>query len=146
MKTASSILALTLGLCVAPAFAGDNNKEAVPPQYDLKSEVTLTGTIAKIREIPATEAYAGTHITFDVKGESLDVFLGPSAFLKFLGVTLREGEKFVEMTGAKVKVNGADMILGRELRIGKTYISLRDEKGFPNWLWMTNNIHTGGGL
>ncbi len=144
MKTASSILALTVGLFVAPAFAADN-KDAVP-QYNMKNEVTLTGTIAKIREIPANEAYAGTHITLDVKGESIDVFLAPSAFLKFLGVTLREGEKFVELTGCRVKAETGELILGRELRIGKTYISLRDEKGFPNWLWMTNTVHTGGGL
>jgi hypothetical protein len=140
MKTASSILALALGLTI-PAFCADT-KDAGVPQYNAKTEITFEGTISKVRLVPEGEAYAGVHITL----QSYDVFLGPESFLKFLSVNLREGQKFTGVIGSVVKVNGADLVLARELRLDKTFISLRDEKGFPNWLWMATQVHTGGGL
>ncbi len=143
MKTASSILALALGLTI-PVFCADTREPGVP-QYNLKTEINIEGTIAKVREVPEGEALAGVHFSMQAKGENYDVYVGPVAFLKFLGVTLKEGEKFVGVIGSPVKVNGADFLLAREVRIGKTFISLRDEKGIPNWLWMTTQIHTGGG-
>jgi len=144
MKTASSILALALGLTI-PAFCADT-KDANVPQYNLKTEINFEGTIAKVREVPEGESYAGVHISIAAKGETFDIFVGPTKFLKFLGVNLREGEKFVGVIGSLVQFNGVDLILAREVRVEHTFISLRDEKGFPNWLWMNTQIHTGGGL
>ena len=144
MKTASSILALALGLTI-PAFCADT-KDAGVQQYDLKTEMTLEGTISKVVEVPAGEAYAGIHVTVSSKGEDFDVFVSPAKFLKFLNVNIKQGQKFVGVIGSQVKSNGANLVLARELRLDKTYISLRDEKGFPNWLWMDTQVHTGGGF
>jgi len=140
MKTASSILALALGLTI-PALCADTKDTGVP-QYNAKTEINFEGTITKVRHVPEGEPYAGVHITI----QSYDIFVGPESFLKFLGVNLREGQKFVGVIGCAVKFNGSDLVLARELRIDKTFVSLRDEKGFPNWLWMTTQVHTGGGL
>ena len=142
MKTASSILALALGLTI-PAFCADTKDTGVP-QYNVKTEITIEGTISKVRQVPEGEPYAGVHIYI----QSYDIFVGPASFLKFLGVNLKEGQKFVGVIGSQVKFNGADLVLARELRIDKTFISLRDEKGFPNWLWMNQprSATTGGGL
>jgi hypothetical protein len=60
-----------------------------------------------------------------------------------MDVPLRAGSKDVGVTGSKVKFDGNDLVLARELRVGKTVLSLRDEKGFPNWLWVTRGITSG---
>ena len=64
MKTASSILALALGLTI-PAFCADT-KDADVPQYNVKTEINFEGTISKVRLVPEGEPYAGVHIRHSV--------------------------------------------------------------------------------
>jgi hypothetical protein len=66
-------------------------------------------------------------------------------FIKLMAMPIRNGLKDVGITGSKVKFEGTDLVLARELRIEKTVLSIRDETGFPNWLWATRTgIATGG--
>ncbi len=135
---------MTLAM-MTPAFGGGKDPAAGVPQYNVKSETDFVGTILKVREIPAGEAFAGIHLTMQVRNETIDVFLGPADFIKLMAMPLRNGLKDVGITGSKVKFEGNDLVLARELRIEKTELSLRDETGFPNWLWLTRTgISTGG--
>jgi len=142
MKTIlGAVIALAL---ITPAFGGGKDPDAGVPQYNVKSQTDFVGTIVKVREVPAGEAFAGTHLTMLAKGENIDVFLGPTDFIKLMAMPLKAGLKDVGITGSKVKFEGNDLVLARELRIEKTVISLRDETGFPNWLWgARNGISTG---
>lgn len=138
---AGSVMIFALIGLAAPAFGGDK-ETANAPQYNVKTEVDLKGTIQSVREVPAGEAFAGVHITFLAakNNETFDVFVGPADFLKFMDVKLKAGTKDVGLTASKVKFDGKDLLLAREVRIETLVISVRDEKGFPNWLWMQ---HTG---
>jgi hypothetical protein len=135
---------MTLAI-ITPAFGGGKDPAPAVPQYNVKAETDLVGTVVKIREVPAGEAFAGTHLTMQVRNETIDVFLGPADFIKLMALPLKAGLKDVGITGSKVKFEGNDLVLARELRIDKTVLSLRDETGFPNWLWATRTgISTGG--
>ncbi len=136
--------AMTLAM-ITPAFGGGKDPGAGVPQYNVKSETDFVGTILKVREVPLGEAFAGIHLTMQVRNEAFDVFLGPADFIKLMAMPLRNGLKDVGITGSKVKFEGNDLVLARELRIEKTVLSIRDETGFPNWLWATRTgISTGG--
>jgi hypothetical protein len=135
---------ITLAM-ITPAFGGGKDPAPAVPQYNVKSETDFVGTILKVREVPAGEAFAGIHLTIQAKGEPIDVFIGPADFIKLMALPLKAGLKDVGITGSKVKFEGNDLVLARELRIEKTVLSLRDETGFPNWLWgARNGIATGG--
>ena len=137
--------AMSLPFGMTPAFGGGKDPAPAVPQYNVKSETDFIGTILKVREVPAGEAFAGIHLTIQGKGEPIDVFLGPADFIKLMAMPLKAGLKDVGITGSKLKFEGNDLVLARELRIEKTVVSLRDETGFPNWLWgARNGIATGG--
>jgi hypothetical protein len=51
-----------------------------------------------------------------------------------MGSTLAKGDE-VSLTGSKVKQDGADMILAREVVKGNDTLVLRDDKGKPVWNW-----------
>jgi hypothetical protein len=142
-----SILGAVMTLAmIAPAFGGGKEPATAVPQYNVKSETDFVGTILKVREVPAGEAFAGIHLTMLAKGENIDVFLGPADFIKLMAMPLKAGLKDVGITGSKVKFEGTDLVLARELRVEKTVISIRDETGFPNWLWLTRTGITSGGF
>jgi hypothetical protein len=149
-QIACSMMALALTCAVVPAFGGDKDPaDNNVPQYNVKSEVDFKGTIAKVREVPVGEAFAGIHLTINSfkGGEVLEVFVGPADFLKLMDMKFHPGKDTIGVTGSKVKFEGNDMVLAREVRIGQVILSLRDEKGFPNWLWATRTgISTGGGF
>ncbi len=135
---------MTLAM-ITPAFGGGKDPAAGVPQYNVKAETDFVGTILKVREVPVGEAFAGIHLTIQAKGDPIDVFLGPADFIKLMAMPLHVGMKDVGITGSRVKFEGNDLVLARELRIEKTVLSIRDETGFPNWLWLTRTgIATGG--
>jgi len=134
-------LALMTGL---PAIGGEKDPAAGVPQYNVKTEVDFKGIIVKVREVPAGEAYAGIHLTIQSKSDAVEVFLAPADFVKLMRVQLNVGEKNVGVTGSKVKFEGEELVLARELRIENMVLTLRDEKGFPTWLWLTRTDFTSG--
>jgi hypothetical protein len=113
-------------------------KEPGTPQYDPKTEAVLAGSIVKVYESGGT-----LFAKFETRTESLDVYLAPPSFINMLEIPLKNGQKDIEIVGSRVKFEGQDLILTRELRIGKNVYALRDKNGNPNWLWMTRNQPTG---
>jgi len=142
---ASSALAwaLVLSRGVTPAFGGGKDAAGDVPQYNTKTEVDFVGTIVKVREVSRAEAFAGIHLTIQSKGDAIEVYLAPADFIKLMDMPLRAGLKDVTVIGSRVKFEGSDLVLARELRVDKTVLSLRDEKGFPNWLWTTRGTTSG---
>jgi hypothetical protein len=145
MKTiAAPVIALALFSGLTPLMGADKDSVTGVPQYNTKTEVNVEGTIVKVTEVPAAESFGGIHITLQAKTGNVEVFLGPGAFLKMMGVTVKEGDKLVGVTGSKVKFEGEDLVLARELRIRNAVLTLRDEKGFPTWLYFTQSGITSG--
>jgi hypothetical protein len=113
-------------------------KEPNVPQYDHKTETVLAGSIVKVYESGGTQ-----FAKFETKTESVEVYLAPTSFINMLEIPMKTGQKDIEIVGSRVKFEGQELILARELRIGKNLYALRDRNGNPNWLWMSKTQPTG---
>jgi hypothetical protein len=55
-----------------------------------------------------------------------------------MGVGFSKGDE-IAVTGSKVKQDGADLVLAREVVKGNDTLVLRDDKGNPVWNWQRKN-------
>ncbi len=134
MKTITSSL-VTLLVAFGTASAFDGNKTASEPAYNPKTEVEVTGPISAIHEV-SEGALQGIRLTVKPKTQAIELFLGPSYFLKFFNVDLKNGDT-ITVIGSKVALEDKDIVLVRELQMGKITVTFRDAKGEPQWLWMS---------
>jgi DNA/RNA endonuclease YhcR with UshA esterase domain len=102
------------------------------PRYDPASEVTVTGVVQEVMQVSGQRAGGGTHLALDTNAGSLDVHLGPSAFLAEQGFTFVKGDQ-IEVTGSKVKYEGDDALIARKVKKGDRVLTLRNEQGIPVW-------------
>jgi hypothetical protein len=77
------------------------------------------------------------HLLGKIGTKIVDVYLCPSSFLNEIGVSFSKDE--IAFTGSKVKQEGADLVLAREVVRGNDTLVLRDEKGNPVWSWQRKN-------
>lgn len=128
-------------LAVPGAFAGGKDPAPAAPAYDTKTEIQFEGSVTKVRQV-SSGALLGAFLTVKTKAESIDLYLGPAEFIKLFDMQFKNGDA-VEITGSKVKFDGNDLVLAREVKLGKTTLVLRDANGSPNWLWMSKNFPSG---
>jgi predicted ATP-grasp superfamily ATP-dependent carboligase len=130
------ILALAvLGVGVVPvaAFAqGRNRPGGASPMYNPATEVTVQGTIQEVKQFTGPRGMIGTDVVLKTEKETLDVRLGPAAFLTQNQFALAQDDQ-IQVTGSKVKINNADIVLAREVRKGEQALTLRNAQGFPVW-------------
>ena len=101
-------------------------------RYDPATEVTVTGKITEVKKMEHRGMMTGTHVMLETEKGSFDVHLGPTAFLEKNKMTFEKGEE-MEVIGSKVKYDGADAIIAREVKKGGQVLTLRDSKGIPKW-------------
>jgi hypothetical protein len=148
-----SVAAAVLLLAAAPVPAQPQRGMGPRmPMYDLKTETTLTGTVAEVRTVSEMMGgrgggmgmqgrgmqgmgMEGTHVMLKTDAETIEVHVGPSAFLKERQVELLQGDA-IEVLGSRVKIGEADALLAREIRKGETRWTLRDASGRPEWMRM----------
>jgi DNA/RNA endonuclease YhcR with UshA esterase domain len=102
------------------------------PNYDRSTEITVTGTVEQVRQLTQGSGWGGTHLTLKTDNGTLDVHLGPSSFLAGQHFSFATGDR-IEVTGSKVKVDGTDALLAREVRKDGKVLTLRDPNGIPKW-------------
>jgi len=126
-------LVATLGLLVPLSFAqqGMGGGRGMS-RYDPSTEVTVKGTVDKVSQPTGPRGWPGTHVALKTATETLDVHLGPADFLAEKKFEIAAGDQ-VEVIGSKVKYNGADAILAREIKKGDSNLILRDAQGIPLW-------------
>jgi hypothetical protein len=64
--------------------------------------------------------------------ETLEVHLGPTAFLEKEKFTFAKGDQ-IDVTGSKVKIGATDALLAREVKKGDKTLTLRNAQGIPAW-------------
>ena len=69
--------------------------------------------------------------------KSLTCIFAQSPFEE-IGVIFSKGDE-IAVTGSKVKQDGADVVLAREVVKGNDTLVLRDDKGNPVWSWRRRN-------
>ena len=102
-------------------------------KYDTATEATLKGTVVAVNQIAGPRGGpGGTHLTLKTGQETLDVHLGPVAFLQKEGIEIAKGDQ-VEVTGSRVKSQGGEAVLAREVKKGGKTFTLRNAQGVPKW-------------
>lgn len=107
------------------------------PNYDVKAETTITGTVESLENITGTggrggRAPGGTHLVVKTKKESVEVHVGPTAYLAERGITLAKGET-LEILGSRVTVDTETVLIARQIKKGDNTWTLRDASGRPAW-------------
>lgn len=114
----------------APVFA------QAPPKYDPATETTFKGTVGELKLVPPSGAkplaYLMTKTGPDKDKDAVQVFLCPKSFLDELGIAFKADES-IQITGSKVKQDGADLILAREIVKGGETLTFRFQNGKPAW-------------
>jgi hypothetical protein len=107
-----------------------------PPKYDRATETTLKGTVEELRLVPPSGpkpiAYLVTKTGPDKEKDSVQIFLCPKSFLDEMGIAFKADEA-IQITGSKVKQEGGEVILARELVKGGETLTLRFPDGKPAW-------------
>jgi hypothetical protein len=119
------------------ASSGQTAQAEPEPRYDAATTVDTMTVVAEVREVPRGNPLNGTHLIVRLESakensETIDVYLGPAAYLKDFEVTFAKGDR-VQVVGSKVKYGGAPVILARQVRRDATTLYLRDEHGTPYW-------------
>jgi len=130
MKTLA--FAILLAIPTPLAFGAEKTPSA-PPAYDVAKVITTTAIVTDVRENPKGDPLEGINLTVKAKGETFDVYVAPTAYLKMFDVTFKNGQE-LEITGSKVS---AGLLLAREITLGRVAIVLRDPNGNPFWLVFT---------
>lgn len=126
-------LSLALAALAAAGLAATVSAQSSLPKYDLATETKMKGTIQELK-LPEKGAKEAARLTLKSGDATFDVYLCPKSFLDDMGSNLAKGDE-VNLTGSKVKQDGADLILAREVSKGSDTLVLRDDKGKPVWDW-----------
>ncbi len=125
-----------LFLCLALAFltpvAAQKAAKPSGPKYDLQTEAKINGVIADVK-LPAKGSEKEiVHLLVKNGTDTVDVYLCPKSFMDDMGMDFSKGDE-ISITGSKVKLADADLILVREIVKGNNSFVLRDAKGAPVW-------------
>ena len=115
---------------LAPVVYG----QAGSPKYDLTTEAKLKVTVQDLKLPAKGNEKDAAHLLAKSGDDTIDIYLCPKAFLDDMGATFAKGDE-VTITGSKIKQDGSDLVLARQIVKGADTLMLRDEKGKPVWNW-----------
>ena len=102
------------------------------PTYDSATEAKLKGTVEELKLDPPKGGKSIVYLVVKNGEEKTQVYLCPKSFLDEMGVTFVGGDA-VEVTGSKVKQDGTELILAREVSKSGDTLTLRFKDGKPAW-------------
>ena len=122
--------------CAVVAFLAAPALSQAPPKYDRATETTVKGTVEELKLVPPSGgkpvAYLVEKTGPDKDKDTVQIFLCPKKFLDDIGVAFKADEA-IQVTGSKVKQDGADVILAREIVKGGETLTFRFQDGKPAW-------------
>jgi hypothetical protein len=107
------------------------------PMYEVKTETTITGTVESIETITGPggrgrRGLGGTHLIVKTKAGTVEVHVGPTAYVTEHKITLAKGDT-VEILGSRVTIDDEPVLLARQITKGTDEWTLRDASGRPLW-------------
>jgi len=121
LKLAAITLVTTSAFCQAP------------PKYDPATEGTFKGIVEELKIVPPTGGKPVAYLVMKSgQDPAIQVFLCPKKFLDDMGVVFK-AEDQIEVTGSKIKQDGAELTLAREVVKGGDTLTLRFKDGKPAW-------------
>jgi hypothetical protein len=121
-----SLKLAAIAFLVASAFS------QAPLKYDPATESKFKGVVAELKFVPPTGGKPVAYLVMKSGADSVQVFLCPKKFLDDMGVVFKADDE-IEVTGSKVKQDGADLTLAREVVKGGDTVTLRFKDGKPAW-------------
>jgi hypothetical protein len=132
---ASAIMALAIashGLAQTPQGRGQG------PMYNVATETTVKGSVQNVETVSGggggrgRQGLGGLHLTLKTSAETLNVHLGPVAFLAERKLTIATGDA-LDIVGSRVTVDGEAVMIAKTVTKGGTSYTLRDASGRPLW-------------
>jgi hypothetical protein len=102
------------------------------PKYDPATETTFKGVVQELKLVPPSGGKPVVYLVMKSSPDSPQVFLCPKKFLDDMGVAFKADDE-IEVTGSKVKQDGADLTLAREVVKSGETLTLRFKDGKPAW-------------
>ncbi len=136
MSKHSAILVFTLLAMVSVGAMAQGRRHS--PMYDPKTEANLTGTIDEVQAQGCMQYHCcqdtqgGMHLIVKSEKENVEVCVGPANFVQQKGFSFAKGDP-VEVIGSRVKINGKDVVIARQITKDKQTLTLRDAQGIPEW-------------
>ena len=127
---------LLLAVAVVAASVSPMGAQAGSPKYDATTEAKFKVTVQDLKLPAKGNEKDAAHLLVKDGSDTLDIYLCPKSFLDDMGASFAKGDE-VTVTGSKIKQDGADLILAREVIKGSDTLMLRDDKGKPVWNWRT---------
>ena len=128
--TSSQVLGRVFALA-ALAFAA-TGAFSQAPKYDPSTETTFKGVVEQLKLVPPSGTKSVVYLVLKSTPDNSEVFLCPKSFLDQIGVTFKADEA-IEITGSKVKQDGTDLTLAREIVKNGETLTLRFKDGKPAW-------------
>lgn len=116
----------------AVAFLATSAFSQTPPKYDPATESKMKGVVEELKFVPPSGGKPVAYLVVKSGSDSVQVFLCPKKFLDDMGVEFKANDE-IEVTGSKVKQDGADLTLAREVVKGGDTLTLRFKDGKPAW-------------
>lgn len=115
-------------------WSGLSTAQTHRPKYDPATETKMKGVVEELKLPPKGQEKEVAHLLTKSGDDMIDIYLCPKSYMDDMGVTFSKGDA-IAFTGSKVKQDGADLILAREVVKGQDTLVLRDDKGNPVWDW-----------
>lgn len=123
-------------LCLLPlaavTFLSTLAFSQAPPKYDPATETTFKGVVQELKLVPPSGGKPIVYLVMKSTPDSAQVFLCPKKFLDDMGIEFKPDDA-IEVTGSKVKQDGADLTLAREVVKSGETLTLRFKDGKPAW-------------
>jgi len=116
----------------AITFLSTSAFSQAPPKYDPATEGTIKGVVQEVKLVPPSGGKPVAYLVLKSGADEVQVFLCPKKFLDDMGIEFKAQEQ-IEVTGSKVKQDGADLTLAREVLKGGETLTLRFKDGKPAW-------------
>ena len=132
MKTWPIILIALLALKLS--VPAQTPRSEPVPKYDKSTEAVFKGTVddVKNRQCPVSGGM-GSHLMLKLSdGTVIEVHLSLTKFVNQYDLVFHKGDA-LEVTGVKVKFEGADTIFARKIKRGDDEFLFRDSDGKPLW-------------
>jgi len=101
--------------------------------YTTGSVVTVSGVVQSVYlDTPPGVRIQAVYLSLKTDGGSIPVQLDPESFIQKLTTKFEKGDK-IEVTGARVTVEGKTMILAARIKKGAESVEFRNSAGVPAW-------------
>ncbi|MFZ0420404.1 MAG: hypothetical protein WAM04_20035 [Candidatus Sulfotelmatobacter sp.] len=126
-------LVLCLLLWVTPGLSQKTPPEdSSLPKYELDAEMKTKGVVDEVNLVSVGKRKDFTELIIKNGDDKIQIYVCPKPFEDEMGISFSKGDQ-ITVTGSKVKHEGADVILARELGKGEDTLLFRDAKGAPVW-------------